>query len=207
MPQHVFRVVRFIAVLGLLLAPNSRAAVAAAWNVPATPTLKQLAFPPAPREPFGNNTVLAHTEDYIARWRSLTTRMRADLDVLRACDAVRIDCPPGAERLLAIVEAGRAHRGRARLGFINRGVNLIIKPATDMAQHGVPDIWSSPLATYSSGKGDCEDYAIAKLAALLLAGIPARDLRLMLVRNVRSPVRRGSCSPDRAVRRSLAYPR
>jgi len=106
MPQHVFRVVRFIAVLGLLLAPNSRAAVAAAWNVPATPTLKQLAFPPAPREPFGNNTVLAHTEDYIARWRSLTTRMRADLDVLRACDAVRIDCSPGTERLLSIVEAG-----------------------------------------------------------------------------------------------------
>jgi len=55
-----------------------------------------------------------------------------------------------------------------------------------MAQHGVPDLWSSPLATFSSGKGDCEDYAIAKLAALLLAGIPARDLRLMLVRNVRS---------------------
>jgi predicted transglutaminase-like cysteine proteinase len=55
-----------------------------------------------------------------------------------------------------------------------------------MAQHGVPDIWSSPLATFSSGKGDCEDYTIAKLAALLLAGIPARDLRLMLVRNVRS---------------------
>src|SRR5262249_24562573 len=53
----------------------------------------------------------------------------------------------------------------------------------DMAQHGVADLWSPPLATLSSGRGDCEDYAIAKYAALRAAGTPDENLRLLLVRD------------------------
>ncbi len=36
------------------------------------------------------------------------------------------------------------------------------------------------------GAGDCEDYAIAKLAALRLAGVAAEDLRLVVVRDTRN---------------------
>jgi len=53
-----------------------------------------------------------------------------------------------------------------------------------MAQHGVPDLWSGALATFSSGQGDCEDYAIAKYVILRAAGVPAEDLRIMLVRDL-----------------------
>ena len=43
-----------------------------------------------------------------------------------------------------------------------------------MAQWGVPDRWSPPLETLATGRGDCEDYAIAKYVALTAAGIPHR---------------------------------
>jgi Bacterial transglutaminase-like cysteine proteinase BTLCP len=51
-----------------------------------------------------------------------------------------------------------------------------------MEQHGVADLWSSPLATSRSGFGDCEDFAIAKYVALGEAGTAPDDLRLVIVR-------------------------
>ena len=112
--------------------------------------------------------------------------MQADLDVLAACEADRSTCSPTARDFLAIVKAGHEKQGRARLGVVNRAINLAIQATSDMVQHGAGDIWSSPLATFRSGKGDCEDYAIAKFAALLLAGVPAQDLRLVIVRNLKA---------------------
>ena len=109
--------------------------------------------------------------------------MQADLDVLAACEDDRSTCSPTARRLLGIVEAGREKQGSARLGIVNRANDFAIQARSDMAQHGAADVWSSPLATFRSGKGDCEDYGIAKFAALLLTGVPAHGLRLT-VRNL-----------------------
>jgi predicted transglutaminase-like cysteine proteinase len=86
-------------------------------------------------------------------------------------------------QLLAIVDSARARDGRARLGEINRAINLAIKPMTDMAQYGQIDVWSSPLVTFTTGAGDCEDYAIAKLVALRLAGMSPDDLRIVVLRD------------------------
>jgi predicted transglutaminase-like cysteine proteinase len=75
----------------------------------------------------------------------------------------------------------RARDGRARLGEINRAVNLAIHPVSDLAQFGQIDVWSSPLVTFYRGAGDCEDYAIAKFVALRMAGIPSEDLRIVVM--------------------------
>jgi hypothetical protein len=82
------------------------------------------------------------------------------------------------------VDGARARDGRARFGEINRAINLAIKATSDMAQHGQADVWSSPLATFASGAGDCEDYAIAKFAALRMAGISPEDLRIVVLRDL-----------------------
>ena len=87
----------------------------------------------------------------------------------------------GRAKLLAIVDAARAREGRARYGEINRAINLAIKAMSDLAQYGEIDVWASPLVTFSRGAGDCEDYAIAKLVALRLAGIAPDDLRIVIV--------------------------
>ena len=54
---------------------------------------------------------------------------------------------------------------------------------SDLAQYGVIDVWSSPLVTFTTGAGDCEDYAIAKFVALRLAGISPDDLRIVIMRD------------------------
>ena len=82
-----------------------------------------------------------------------------------------------------MIADGRAHDGRARIGMINRAINLAIQPISDLAQWGVADRWSAPLATLSTGRGDCEDYAIANDVALPEAGVGEEDVRLVIVRD------------------------
>jgi predicted transglutaminase-like cysteine proteinase len=92
-------------------------------------------------------------------------------------------CGDDERRLEAIAELGRAREGRARIGEINRAVNLAIRAVSDEQQFGVSDRWSAPLETIASGQGDCEDYAIVKLLALQQAGIARSDLRLVIVKD------------------------
>jgi predicted transglutaminase-like cysteine proteinase len=61
---------------------------------------------------------------------------------------------------------------------------MAIKATDDIDQWGVADRWSAPLATLTSGRGDCEDYAIAKYVALREAGVAADDVRLVIVRDL-----------------------
>jgi predicted transglutaminase-like cysteine proteinase len=50
-------------------------------------------------------------------------------------------------------------------------------------QWGVADYWSDPFETLLYNRGDCEDYAILKYAALLEAGIPKDDVKIVILRN------------------------
>lgn len=121
--------------------------------------------------------------DISAKWNELQSRILADEAALTACRADRAVCSQAARRFLSIVELGRAHEGRVRLGWINRAVNMAIRPASDWAQYGVADFWASPLQTLGSQAGDCEDYAIVKYVALRELGILPDDLRLVIVQD------------------------
>ncbi len=146
------------------------------------PTERDESTPPSP-EPFNLPATAVQRGDVPARWAELQSRILADEKILGACGTVDGQCPKAAQRLLSIVELGRKHEGRARLGWINRAVNLSIKPMSDWAQYGYAQYWASPLQTLSSGAGDCKDYAIVKYAALRDLGIAAGDLRLVIVRD------------------------
>jgi predicted transglutaminase-like cysteine proteinase len=118
------------------------------------------------------------------KWLGVQQRLDDEMVQLALCDGDRDRCvSPAALRFLAIVDAGRAREGRARLGEINRAINLAIRPMSDLAQYGQIDVWSSPLDTFASGAGDCEDYAIAKFVALRMAGISPDDLRIVVMRD------------------------
>ena len=52
-----------------------------------------------------------------------------------------------------------------------------------MCKWGVDDRWSPPLETFATGRGDREDYAIAKYVALTEAGVPPEDVKLVVVRD------------------------
>lgn len=134
-------------------------------------------------EPFGVFAFAISSGGLQQKWSALKNRLDDDMVQLALCDGDRDNCAsPAALKLLAIVDQARARDGRARLGETNRAVNLAIHPADD----GVDDAWSPPLATFARGAGDCEDYAIAKLAALRLAGVAPEDLRILVVRDIRA---------------------
>jgi predicted transglutaminase-like cysteine proteinase len=117
------------------------------------------------------------------KWFALKEKLDDDMVQLALCDGDRDNCASSAAlKLLAIVDQARTRDGRALLGETNRAINLAIRAEND----GAEDIWSSPLDTFQRGAGDCEDYAIAKLAALRLAGVAAEDLRLVVVRDTRN---------------------
>ena len=135
-------------------------------------------------EPFGLDTSPREWGSVREKWRGVERKLDDERVQLALCDGDRDRCvSPAALRFLAIVDSGRAREGRARLGEINRAINLAIRSMSDLAQHGAPDVWSSPLATFASGAGDCEDYAIAKFEALRLAGISPDDLRIVVMRD------------------------
>lgn len=134
-------------------------------------------------EPFGLSTAIV-TEGPLQKWHDVEHEIDAERPVLRICEENRSSCQSQtALQFLAIVDSGRTLTGRARLGEINRGINLKIRPMSDLALYGADDVWSPPLATFAMGAGDCEDYAIAKFVALQEAGVSADDLGIVILQD------------------------
>jgi predicted transglutaminase-like cysteine proteinase len=135
-------------------------------------------------EPFGIQAAILNYGGLREKWLGVTRKLDDERVQLALCDGDRERCAsPAALALLAIVDVARTRAGRARLGEINRAINLAIRPMSDLAQYGQDDVWSSPLVTLTHGVGDCEDYAIAKVEALRLAGIAPDDLRIVVMRD------------------------
>lgn len=61
------------------------------------------------------------------------------------------------------------------LQSVNSSVNRAIKPVSDIRQFGKPEYWTS-----NTKAGDCEDFALAKRAALKRRGFRASDLLLTM---------------------------
>lgn len=138
-----------------------------------------------PAEPFHLPSSPVFWGGLAAKWQSVANRLDDERVQLALCDGDRGNCASeAATQFLSIVDIGRQREGRARLGEINRAINLAIRPVSDLAQFGREDVWSSPLVTFYRGAGDCEDYAIAKFVALRMAGIPSDDLRIVVLADV-----------------------
>ena len=71
----------------------------------------------------------------------------------------------------------------AKLIAVNHYVNSRVSFVDDIKQYGVSDLWTSAAQTLSRGRGDCEDYAIAKMQLLRRAGFAEKDLYLVILRD------------------------
>jgi predicted transglutaminase-like cysteine proteinase len=156
------------------LSDRGRANERMALVTPARPIIP----PPTFNEPFGFETVPIVSGRLFNTWRGLQDDIRAESLVLARCRMNAERCSPAVQRFLAIIAEGRAHTGRARIGVINRAINMTIRPKRDA------DHWKPPLDTLSSGTGDCKNYAIAKYVALIEAGIAEKDVKVVIVRDL-----------------------
>jgi predicted transglutaminase-like cysteine proteinase len=183
---------RFFTLNGILAKLNGRSLPANSVRVasvdPTDRTLTDAAPPsllPSTRgkEPFGLFAFRAPEGDLWTKWRGLDAAMKREATLIDKCRAALSDCSPAALRFLLLAEAASAYEGHERLARVNRVVNSAVRYTTDLAQYGVIDFWATPLDTLASGRGDCEDYAIAKYAILRESGVRPEDMRLVLVRD------------------------
>ena len=132
---------------------------------------------------FGMDIELVTRGDVLNKWNKARVEIARELQIVDRCRKDNV-CPAGAQRLIDLSSEGAGRNGRARLGLINRAVNLAISPTSDEAQWRVTDHWSSPLETLQSERGDCEDYAIVKYSALLDSGISEADLKIVVMKSI-----------------------
>jgi predicted transglutaminase-like cysteine proteinase len=72
----------------------------------------------------------------------------------------------------------------ARLQAINAYVNRHVRFVDDERQYGQADVWSTANSTLNRARGDCEDYAIAKIQMLRAAGFSYNNLYLVVLRDL-----------------------
>jgi predicted transglutaminase-like cysteine proteinase len=78
----------------------------------------------------------------------------------------------------------RGHGVIAKLEAVNSYVNARVRFTDDRVQFGVTDRWLTATETLTRGRGDCEDFAIAKRALLRAAGVADKDLYLVVLKDL-----------------------
>ena len=72
----------------------------------------------------------------------------------------------------------------AKLEAVNSYVNAHVRFIDDRIQYGVADRWQAASDTLARGRGDCEDFALAKRAMLRAAGVADKDLYLVVLKDL-----------------------
>lgn len=109
--------------------------------------------------------------------------------------------PPDMEKMLRLAEArygapavvavtqwrdamatARGLTETEKINRINEFFNRRIVFVDDIEAWGKTDYWATPLESLGRGRGDCEDFAIAKYVSLRSLGVPLDRLRLTYVR-------------------------
>lgn len=67
---------------------------------------------------------------------------------------------------------------------VNRWVNARISYVEDSRLYGTADHWAPAVQSLSRARGDCEDYAIAKMQILRTMGVPANAMFLVIARDL-----------------------
>jgi predicted transglutaminase-like cysteine proteinase len=113
------------------------------------------------------------------KWRRVEADIEAENGLIARCRSRSI-CPwPAVAAFAQIVNGAITRKGIQQLAYINRSVNEAVRYVVDDVLYGIPDNWQAPIASIETGRGDCEDYAIAKYVALRLAGVAVEDRQLI----------------------------
>jgi len=116
-------------------------------------------------------------------WERARAALARDAARFDACLATRAACgDPRRAAWRTLMGALAAETPRTRLEAVNRFVNTV-PYASDEDAFGARDHWAGPWA-FLVGRGDCEDYAIAKYATLKRLGVAATDMRILVVEDV-----------------------
>ena len=119
----------------------------------------------------------------LPQWQGVLRRMAAEAGITAACREAADRCPSRATRAWsALLRSVDGAPRRTQLREVNRFVNGWPYRA-DADNYDRSDYWATPLEFFRRS-GDCEDYVIAKYRSLRLLGLPAEQLRMVVVQDV-----------------------
>ncbi|PBB65017.1 transglutaminase [Mesorhizobium sp. WSM4312] len=124
---------------------------------------------------FGSVALSMHNFPVSARWAPVYKAI-VDCSAGTACDGKN-------SIFTAIVNAASDKRFVDKLSFVNSSINHAIAYKKDSVVYGKLDYWAKPSEILERRAGDCEDFAILKMAALLRAGIPAQSMSLVVLQD------------------------
>lgn len=168
------------------LAGFSSSILVSHWFSAVTDSLKgerpdaQAAPKPRPADFFGSAPVPFSAGPTQRRW----DHVRASLDGYRQIQCAGAgNCAQRARLLETLVATERTADLPTKLEGVNATVNAMIRYRADRSVNGVTDNWADPADTVRSGAGDCEDYAILKLALLRELGVPMHSMSIVILRD------------------------
>lgn len=126
---------------------------------------------------FGSVALSMRNFPVAARWAPVYKAI-VDCTAGSVCDR---ESPAFAE----IVKIAADKGFREKLSFVNSSINRLIAYRKDSVVYGKLDYWAKPSEILEHRAGDCEDFAILKMAALLRAGIPAQSMSLVVLQDRR----------------------
>jgi predicted transglutaminase-like cysteine proteinase len=114
----------------------------------------------------------------------LTATAGLDFDQMQQNLSERFGTMPGTRfaKWREMLRNGAGSGEAEKLQRVNDFFNSSIVFDDDYNVWGRSDYWATPLEMIGQGRGDCEDFAIAKYFSLINLGIPIAKLRLVYVR-------------------------
>jgi predicted transglutaminase-like cysteine proteinase len=116
--------------------------------------------------------------DNLVRFNKWTTVIRRTEKEFKNCPAAGCDAGGWRQFISGVAGDDVVEQIRAVNSWFNRVTYI-----SDDDNRGTPDYWSTPLEFLRDG-GDCEDYAIAKYTALRQLGVPAENMRLVVLQHL-----------------------
>ncbi|MHB2169188.1 transglutaminase-like cysteine peptidase [Alsobacter sp. R-9] len=124
---------------------------------------------------------------------AVSRRFRAIVDAdpagfVAGCLAEESRCATDVQRRLRLLAPLRDADGRVSIRMlreVNRTVNTTIRYQTDPVAWGQDDYWATPQETATRGVGDCEDFALLKMAALQAFGMDAASMTIVVLQDLR----------------------
>ncbi|MES0198428.1 transglutaminase-like cysteine peptidase [Mesorhizobium sp. M0011] len=101
---------------------------------------------------------------------------------ITACSAGS-PCERKSTAFAGMVAAAQGKGFSEKLSFVNSSVNRLIAYRKDSVVYGKLDYWAKPSEILERRAGDCEDFAILKMTALLRAGIPTQSMALVVLQD------------------------
>ena len=136
---------------------------------------------------FGSFEIKTNATAGLGEWQNLQAQMPSDEKLYKECDAGAASCPQYLREWRKNLQSWASATETKKLELVNAWVNHAIHYTEDIKAFGQKDFWASPRLSLR-GRGDCEDYALAKYVSLKALGFSEDRLRIVVVNDTRKNI-------------------